>query len=173
MRSELECPTLINSIETLLVKEFRVYQALVQLTREERQALQSQNVPQLEEVLVGKERLLDEVEQLEEARVQAVLWWAEAKGLARQACSLADILPEVDEEIGVRLGRLRKGIIALAHELRDLSHGNRVLTGTALDRIDAVRKFIVEVESPALEYGPTGAMKAAPLSPALEMEQRA
>ena len=143
----------IAALESALVSEFRAYQMLVALTRDERRALAGNDFKTLAEVLSRKEEWLGMLSRMEASRQSALAEWARAAAFVSQTPTLAEMLPHLNG-FGDRLRHLRHGILALADELRDLNRGNRALAASALERVDAVREFLVSVAEAGEGYQP-------------------
>lgn len=146
----------LAALESALVSEFRAYQTLVALTRDERQALAAGDFKSLSEVLTRKDEWLALLGRMEDSRRAAIAGWAAVTAFSSPAPTLADMLPHLNG-FGDRLRHLRHGIVALADELRDLNRGNRALAASALERVDAVREFLVNVAGAGEGYQPFGA----------------
>jgi flagellar biosynthesis/type III secretory pathway chaperone len=178
-------------LEDVLVNEFRAYQTLVRLTKEERRVLSLADLNALVNLVAQKETLLGELGRLDAARCAAIEEWARltaedghaASGVrsngrpAPQALrpygagvTLGEILPQIDPPTAGRLKRLREGILALVEQLTDLSQGNRALVNLALERLEAVRDFLISLAQPPAYYQPAGA-RAVPAEAALALEQ--
>ena len=123
----------LTVLESGLVREFRLYQSLLHLTQDERQALRRGDVVRLMALAEHKENLLDRISALEPARshFQAALA-SEATGTATP--EQMDLLRNIEEGDRRRLVSLLEGIMALAAQVRDLVQGNRLLAGSALNQ---------------------------------------
>ncbi|MBI3762790.1 MAG: flagellar export chaperone FlgN [Chloroflexi bacterium] len=158
------------TLEGTLVGEFRAYQTLVKLAKEERRVLSLADLDALLSMVARKEALLGEVGRLEAARCVAIEEWARpANGAGRAVAqendkppTLADMLPRIDAPTAGRMKRLREGILALVNQLNDLTHGNRALAALALDRLEAVRNFLISLNQPPAYYHPPGARSTVP-----------
>lgn len=152
----------LPALESLLVNEFRAYQTLVGLTRQERVALAKSDAHGLTALVDQKAVVLDEIRRLESARSrllsEAADWLAPGTPL-----SLADMLPRLEPALARRLDRLSRGILALVDELRELTRGNHALAASALDYLEDVRAFLLTLDGPAARYSPVG-MPLAPVA---------
>lgn len=178
-------PPCLVALEGALVGEFRAYQTLVSLTKEERRVLVSADLNALLALMTQKEALLGELNRLETSRYSAIAVWSRLtadNGRAlqtpdnheppdRKELSLSAIMPRIDPSTAGRLGRLREGILALVAELNDLTHGNRVLAVSALERLEAVRNFLLSLSEPPVLYYPPGAPALSRTEAALAVEQ--
>lgn len=146
----------IAIIEDLLVKEFRTCQNLKSLIDNEREAMFNGGVERIMEIVEQKETLLDELEHLEEKRRAIVPDLADCLGLSTREGNILEIIHALDPENAGRLNRLREGILALVANIRDLTHGNRALAISALQRADALQAFLLHLFEPYKHYQPPG-----------------
>jgi flagellar biosynthesis/type III secretory pathway chaperone len=144
----------LNALEDVLVKEFRLCQNLHALTKDERAALAKNDVSSLLTLVERKEALLDELGQLDDSRRTLTQETSQQLGLNIESPTLTDILPAIDLDSATRLGHLREGILALMNEVKDLTHGNRALAVTALERTDAVQAFLLSLYQTPAGYRP-------------------
>jgi flagellar biosynthesis/type III secretory pathway chaperone len=173
--------TCLTTLEDVLVNEFRAYQTLVRLTKEERRVLSTADLPALEKLVGQKEALLAELSRLDTARGAAIQDWVHltsagdsskhAPGANGRALTLLEILPGIEPATAKRMKRLREGILALVHQLRDLSEGNRALVSVALERLEAVRNFLVSLAEPPAYYQPQGTPQPVAAEAVLALEQ--
>lgn len=147
----------LTLLEDLLVREFRACQSILDLTRDERRALALNNPSILSTITEEKEVLLDDLAQTEDRRRMVIQALAQKLGRPEAAASIAGLAQALPPGEGERLGRLREGILALSGEIRELTSGNRALARLALERVDAVQTFLLDLARPTLFYGPPGA----------------
>jgi len=127
----------LRTFEGLLVKEFRAYQTLSNLTMEERHSLSRSDVVRLLTLAERKERLLDQLSRLEESR-RLLLYKLErppdSSAQPGEGASLATVLGTVDRDEAGRIMHLQEGILVLMGQVRELTQGNRALAACALER---------------------------------------
>jgi flagellar biosynthesis/type III secretory pathway chaperone len=152
--------TALLALEDALVNEFRGYQALVHLTRDERRALSAGDLSRLMDIVRRKEALFSEIGQIERTRVSAAETCGRLSGIA-PVNSIVELLPHLEPATAERLERLRTRILALVTELRELIHGNRALAAAGLERADSVRQFLVSLTQSAAGYQRPGAPRPA------------
>ncbi len=136
---------LLETLEDLLVKEFRSLQNLVALTKEERRVLSAYNQPQeLLSVVEQKEALLDELGKLEDATRILTVHWANhtQSGSSNASATVGEIIAAQPAALSERLGRLRAGIRTLAKDMHDLNRGNQLLVSAGLDRTLGLQQFL-------------------------------
>jgi flagellar biosynthesis/type III secretory pathway chaperone len=139
---------LLTAVEGLLVRQFRVLQDLCRLTKEERQALSSNDVAGLLAQARCKEALMDRLGQLEVERNEYLRELAAKVGLSLEKAgpeNLETVLASIDPDTAGRLLHLQEGILVLMGQLRDLTRGNQSLAASALYRADALQSFLVSL----------------------------
>ncbi len=135
------------SLEEILVAQFGIYQLLLELTAQERQALLENDLTALADIVAQKEAQIVALAELESARSRAVSAWAEALGLPHNGAplTLADLLPHLEAATATRLDSLGNSILVSIHELGRQSQSIRPLIETALDRASALRAFLIDL----------------------------
>jgi len=162
-------PAMLSTrLEDILVAEFRAYGELVACSRQERAFLTQADVTPLTTLLEQKERIVDELNQLERRRQVTLREWA---GNPAQPLTLADLLPLLDPDLAERVSRLREGILVMVERERELARGNRLLASAALERTEAMRTFLVNLSAPLEGYRPPGAPTSASLAASLTAER--
>lgn len=131
-----EQQALINTLEDLLVREFRTCQLFLTLTHDERQALTRQELSLLSTLIDEKEVLLDELAQTEDQRRAVVQKLVQKKGCQRLSGRLAALEPALPTGAGERLNRLREGILALSSKIQTLVNGNQRLAIMAMSKVE-------------------------------------
>ncbi|NUM46022.1 MAG: flagellar protein FlgN [Anaerolineales bacterium] len=161
-------PTLLTTLESLLVKEFRALQTLLALTRDERSALTAYDCEALVSLVEQKEILLDELGRMEHQR-QTTLH--ELIQMARQRFPFpdpAELLAALDATTADRIARLQEGMTVVSAKIRELTPGNQVLAATAIERLDATQTFLLKLFQPPPAYQP--AYYAPALQPAMTFD---
>jgi hypothetical protein len=124
-----------KSLIDLLIKEFRVWETLLRLTREERQALLAEDMPLLAALANQKEHSFGELGSYQHSRQELLKYLLGPQGCgpdylkcpAMQAI-LASFTPE---EAGC-LFHITEGIETLVIQLEELAHGNYALADCAM-----------------------------------------
>jgi flagellar biosynthesis/type III secretory pathway chaperone len=169
---------LLNTLEDLLVREFRACQLLYQLSREERVAISNHEIPRMLSLVEDKEAVLDELGRLDDSRRMTCQELGSLLGLAIHAPTVADLLPGLSPENACRMGRLREGILTVMDKVRDLNRGNHALASSELDRAGSVQSFLLSLIQPPATYGPLGMKSTNGLqntshsAPALEIDHK-
>lgn len=132
----------LNLLESLLVKEFRACQALLQLTQEEREALARGDVLRLLALTEQKEILLDRLSSLANFRQLQVAQLADlAPGMSD--VPMLRVLKALDPDNELHLVNLYEGIQVLKSQVRELALGNRALAATALNQAATLQAGLV------------------------------
>jgi flagellar biosynthesis/type III secretory pathway chaperone len=170
--ANVETPqSVLAALEEALVGEFRAYQTLVEFAKDERRLLSGGDFTALLDLIAQKEKLVDELGRLEKKRLGAIEQWTRAAGDDAPPPTLADLLPGLDAATAERLGRLRRGILALVDQLRDLTRSNRLLAEAGMERVEAVRYFLLSLSQLPLGYRPPGQPAPEETGAALAVEQ--
>jgi flagellar biosynthesis/type III secretory pathway chaperone len=153
----------LRTFEGLLVKEFRAYQTLFNLSMEERQSLSRGDVARLLALAERKEALLDQLSRLDESR-RLLLYSLEkspdASAQPGEGASLARALGTLDREEAGRIMHLQEGILVLMGQVRELTQGNRALAACALERASSLQAQLARL----WQIPPTWDRNASPLS---------
>jgi flagellar biosynthesis/type III secretory pathway chaperone len=153
----------LRTFEGLLVKEFRAYQTLFNLSMEERQSLSRGDVVRLLALAERKESLLDQLSRLEESRRLLLhsLERAPANGAQPgEGGTLTTALGTLDREEAGRILHLQEGILVLMGQVRELTQGNRALAARALERASSLQAQLARL----WQIPPAWDRNAAPLS---------
>jgi flagellar biosynthesis/type III secretory pathway chaperone len=137
-----------KALESLLVQEFRTFQALYHLTKDERQALSSGDIPHLLALTGQKESTLNELVELEKAR--QVILQSLAAMLAidlppHTIPTLADMISTLHPDEAKRLVHLQEGIVVIMNQVRELTQGNRALADYAMQRASTLQTHLFDL----------------------------
>jgi flagellar biosynthesis/type III secretory pathway chaperone len=152
----------LRTFEGLLVKEFRAYQTLFNLSMEERQSLSRRDVARLLALAERKEAILDQLSRLEESR-RLLLQGLEkppASAQPGEGAALATALGTLDREEAARVMNLQEGILVLMGQVRELTQGNRALAACALERASSLQAQLARL----WQIPPTWDRNSTPLS---------
>jgi len=141
----------LQSLELLLVQEFRMLQELIETSVKEGQAL-LKNGDLLMRLVEDKEVLLDELSLLENTRRQVVQALMIALGIQAETSSVSDLLPSLSPEIALRLKRLSEGLSSLVLKARDINHNNQAVAAIKLDWVKAVQMLLIGFSQPESAY---------------------
>jgi flagellar biosynthesis/type III secretory pathway chaperone len=138
----------IAALEDALVSEFHIFQNLVELSRQELDALTKRDTTTLSGLVEKKEALLDELNIFEEDRRLATEDLAYLIGIKKQVTTVSELLPFLERVISERFRRIQEGIVALGREIRNLNRNNLALAKTALEWADATQAYLLSLHQP-------------------------
>lgn len=141
----------ISALEDALVREFHIFQTLVELSRQELDALTKRDTNTLTVLVEKKEALLDELNELEETRRMVTEDLAYLVGIKKPVSTVSDLFPFLERIISERFKRIQEGIVALGREIRNLNRTNLALAKTALEWADATQAFLLSIHQPDFE----------------------
>ncbi|MDR3578320.1 MAG: flagellar protein FlgN [Anaerolineaceae bacterium] len=145
----------LMELESILVKQFRSLQELIEKTRFERKLLLTGD-DALMRVVEDKEALLDQLGLIEDNRRKLVQNLSLAKGIQTETTSINELLPYLQEDIAERFSRLVEGITTLAFQARDLNRANQAISTTKLEWLKATQSFLIRIAQPEIGYRPPG-----------------
>jgi flagellar biosynthesis/type III secretory pathway chaperone len=148
---------LLNSLENVLVQEFRTLQSLIAVTKEERILFNKKDPDAIMKVVEQKESLLDQLGLMEEKRRMFTTGIASELAIKLKNSSLNELFSGLDYYDKDRLTRLNDGIAMLVQQARDLNYGNQALAKTALNWLESAQTFLINISQPVEGYRPPGA----------------
>ena len=137
-----------KALEGLLVQEFRTSQVLHYLTKDERGALSSGDIPRLLALTEQKENALNELIQLENARqvmLQSLVAMLAIDMAPHTSPALVDLIPTIQPDEAKRLVHLQEGIIVVMDQVREMTQGNRALADYALQRASTLQTRLFDL----------------------------
>lgn len=156
MEHNLQVQDLLNSLENVLVQEFRTLQSLIVVTKQERVLLNKKDPDAIMLIVEEKEGLLDQFGVHEEKRRMFITSIANELNIKLTNTSINELFPGLDPHETDRLQRLSDGIKMLVQQSRDLNYGNQALARTALDWLISAQTFLLNIVNPSAGYYPPG-----------------
>lgn len=147
---------ILNSLENVLVQEFRTLQSLIVATKQERVLLNKKDPDSIMMIVEEKEGLLDQFGLLEEKRRMFITSIANELNIKLTYVSINELYADLDADTSDRLHRINDGISMLVQQSRDLNYGNQALARTALDWLISAQSFLLNITNPIDEYFPPG-----------------
>lgn len=138
----------LKELEGLFVREFRASQALHDLTKDERLALSSGDVPRLLAVTGRKESILDDLGGLVESRrtlLRNLMNGSDRSSSSKGAPALSEILAKLDMQDASRLLHLQDGILVMMDKVRELTQMNRALASYSLQHASALQTRLTDL----------------------------
>ena len=138
-------------LEEVLVRQFRVLQEMIALTKKERNCLL--NDPDLViQIVEDKEVLLDSMSLMEDKCRKVVQDLSLAVSLHSENTSIRDLLPYFKPEDAGRIRNLSEGITSLASQARELNRANQAIAFTKLEWLKATQEFLISIFQPDTGY---------------------
>lgn len=153
----------LKTLENVMVRQFRLLQELLDLSREEREALTHSDAEMLMPTVERKEALLDQIVLLEDQRRMQVEVLSHYLNVSEAQTSILSLLPHIPSPRSERIQRLSEGILSLATQIRDINSHNTLLINNALEWVASAQEFILSLYTqPTGHYGPMGYPPAHP-----------
>jgi len=152
MENNPKVQELLNSLENVLVQEFRILQSLITATKQERILLNKKDPDAIMMIVEEKEGLLDQFGLLEEKRRMFITSIATELNIKLKYVSLNELYPGLGTNESDQLQRINDGISMLVQQSRDLNYGNQALARTALDWLISAQSFLLHLTNPSDEY---------------------
>lgn len=157
----IRCP--LNTLQDLLVAQFRAFQALAGVLESERRALGSRDEARLQALGLQKAHLLERLEYLEAARQTSLQALAKALGVGwAHDLRPAQIYPALPGDSARQLERLQQGIATLLQSLHETTLGNRALAEQALACANEQQERLVSRLEATAWKEPTGGASPLP-----------
>jgi hypothetical protein len=134
-----------KSLIDLLIKEFRVWEILLRLTREERRALLAEDMPVLAALASQKERLFGELGSYQHSRQELLKYLLGPQGCQADYLNcpaMQTILGGFSPEEAGCLLHISEGIELLVKLLEEQAHGNYALADCAMKRAWALQTWL-------------------------------
>ena len=141
----------ISELEDALVEEFRIFQLLVELSKDELAALTKRDTQILADIVEKKEDLLDELVLVEDERFNLMEDISLRIGIKKISPTVQDIFPYLERFSVERLKHLQEGIVGLGREIRSINRSNLALAKTALELADSTQAYLLSIYQPELE----------------------
>ena len=126
---------LLNKLIGLLEHTTELYQSLFAVVQNEKNAVVSLDLQQLNEACKAKDNLLLKLRILEEQREQVMVRLAAEIGCSSQGLTLTQLSLLVDESYGRRLTSLSRDLLALIQSLQDATQQNKFLMSHSMQLI--------------------------------------
>jgi flagellar biosynthesis/type III secretory pathway chaperone len=138
-------------LEQILVRQFKLLQDLIALTRKERVSLLSDPDVVLRTV-EDKEALLDSMSLMEDQCRKIVQEISLSLDLQTHDTSIRALLPFFSSEDSRRINNLSEGISGLASQARELNRANQAIALTKLEWLKATQLFLISMFQPDTGY---------------------
>lgn len=140
MNQQMSSQNLLNTLEELV----RLYRALLETVRREKEILISSQLDDLNENNRGKEAILLKIQGVEETRLQQAQELAQALGQSDPSPRLLELARHTGGEAGDRLRNFHSVLEILLKRVQELNRENETLVQSALQHITGAMKSIRE-----------------------------
>jgi hypothetical protein len=138
-------------LEQVLVRQFRLLQEMLALSKKERDSLL--NDPDLVlQIVEDKEALLDSMSMMEDNCRKIVQELSIGLELHSNETSIQALLPYFKSEDASRIKNLSEGISGLAIQARELNRANQALALSKLELLKATQSFLISIFQPESGY---------------------
>lgn len=142
--------TLIQSLEIMVDAHSR----LLDLAKGKRDMLVNGNIQDLQSQIHREALCVDEIQKLEQIRMQKVQEFFEKKGIKGDSFTLEELIKlQYDNQIKVKLTSIAKQLRSLIQEISQINENNQQLIQTSLSFIQYSIGMFAKKE-PAIGYGP-------------------
>lgn len=153
---------LFNSLADNLDQQVKVYRALLEVVRKERDVLVAAEIEQLNENNKAKEAILVKVRALDAARIKLAHDLAQAVGADAAQPRLLEIASKINLQEGDRLRVLHSTLELLVKRLSEINKGNETLVKAALQNVTGAIESIKGTLQAKPTYGKKGALVTSP-----------
>lgn len=137
-------------LEQVLVRQFRLLQEMLALSKKERESLL--NEPEfILKIVEDKEALLDRMSVMEDNCRRLVQDLSTSLALHSEDTSILSLLPHFKTGDTSRIRNLSEGISSLASQVRELNRANQALALSKLEWLRATQAFLISVFQPEAE----------------------
>ena len=148
-----------KNLEEVLEDEIKVYRALLDLVRREKEVLISAKIEELDENNRSKEAMILKIRALERQREKAAREMALDVGANSENPRLLEIASKIlDPEAG-RLRSIHSTLDLLIKRIKDFNEGNETLIQNSLKAVNGALGAIRETLQPKATYAPSGEVK--------------
>ncbi len=158
----LNTQELFNALAENLDQQVKVYRALLEVVRKERDVLVAADIEQLNENNKAKEAILVKVRSLDVARLKYAQDLAQAVDADVSQPRLLEIASKINLVDGDRLRVLHSTLELLVKRLSELNKGNETLVKAALQNVTGAIDSIKGTLQAKPTYGKKGALVTSP-----------
>ncbi|HLG74329.1 MAG TPA: flagellar protein FlgN [Chloroflexota bacterium] len=144
---------------TILSREKAVYQQLLQVTAEERQAIVDGKLPGIKAALQRKQEILERLATLEERRIGWLQRYARKHRLDLETMTLASLIEASTNGDREVLGRLHRALRRQIDRLVQMNAVTKSLLNKLLSSIDVSLHFLLADEGSGPTYGAQGRLQ--------------
>jgi flagellar biosynthesis/type III secretory pathway chaperone len=148
-----------KNLEDVLEDEIKVYRALLDLVRREKEVLIAANLDELNENNRAKEAMILKIRGLERLREKNARDLAIAVGAASENPRLLDIASKMTDPHNTKLRGIHSTLDLLIRRIREINAGNEELIQSSLKAVNGALGAIRDTLQPSKTYAPSGEVK--------------
>ena len=148
-----------KNLDQVLEDEIKVYRALLDVVRREKEILISTKVDELNDSNRAKDAIILKLRGLERLREKASRELAVIVGANAESPRLLEMAQKIDSPYNTRLQSVHQTLELLVKRIRDFNVGNDVLVQSALKTINGAMMAIRDTVQPKATYGQSGEVK--------------
>ncbi|GEM_PF-4855018 len=151
----------VARLVSVLTKEQAIYQQLLDVAAEERQAIVAGNLPDLKAALQRKQDILERLADLEDRRLGWLGRYARKHDLELESVTLAAIIEASAPSDRQLLDRLHRGLRRRIDQLVEMNAVTKALLEKILKSIDVSLRFLLADDGSGQTYSPQGQLQPA------------
>ena len=144
----------LNELDEQLVKEMRLLQQLLALSKDEQDILSRGDSDKLMPVVEEKEAIIDQIVLVEELKQTSMNQLAQEINLSPLPHSLDDLMNVIGGEEASHMRKLADGISAIASRIREVNQGSHALARENLKVAYTVQAFMLNMQTGEDNYSP-------------------
>ncbi len=145
---------------SVLTREQAIYQKLLEVAAEERQAIVAGDLPELKAVLLRKQDILEQLAALEDRRISWLGRYSRKHGVDLETMTLASIIESSGQPDRQLLTRLHRGLRRRIDRLVGMNGATKALLEKILGSIDVSLRFLLAEDGSGQTYGAQGQLQA-------------
>jgi flagellar biosynthesis/type III secretory pathway chaperone len=149
----------VAPLVTVLSKEQAIYQQLLAVAADERQAIVDGKLPELKVALQRKQDILERLAALEDRRIKWLNRYASKRQLPLDTMTLASIIEGSQETDRPILTRLHRGLRRRIDRLVEMNAVTKTLLESILGSIDVSLRFLLTDDTQGSTYGAQGRLR--------------
>ena len=151
----------VAPLVTVLSKEQAIYQQLLAVAADERQAIVDGKLPELKAALQRKQDILERLAALEDRRIKWLNRYATKRQLPLDTMTLASIIEGSADDDRPILTRLHRGLRRRIDRLVEMNAVTKTLLESILGSIDVSLRFLLTDDTQGSTYGAQGRLQTA------------
>lgn len=149
----------VAPLVTVLSKEQAIYQQLLAVAADERQAIVDGKLPELKAALQRKQDILERLAALEDRRIKWLNRYATKRQLPLDTMTLASIIDGSQDDDRPILTRLHRGLLRRIDRLVEMNAVTKALLESILGSIDVSLRFLLTDDTQGSTYGAQGRLQ--------------